>query len=36
MFVFPGLSNSYKLESATLDEEVVLYGAIQIAANGEL
>ena len=36
MFVFPGLSNSYKLESATLNEEVVLFGAIQLAANVEL
>lgn len=34
-FVFPGLSDSYKVESATLGEEVVLFGAIQIAANCE-
>lgn len=35
-FVFPGLSNTYKVKSATLDEEVVLFGAIEIAADGEL
>lgn len=34
-FVFPGLSDSYKVEPATLGEEVVLFGAIQIAANCE-
>lgn len=35
-FVFPGLSDSYRVHSAMLGEEVVLFGAIQIAADHDL
>ncbi|MBD3674712.1 MAG: ROK family protein [Planctomycetaceae bacterium] len=33
-FVFPGLAESYELVPAALGEEVVLYGALSLAASG--